>query len=103
MSKGFTPRRIRELEPRVTEIAVQHLDTALQSDGFDYVDEFAGKLPMDVISELMGVPEPDRARIRALADGVMHRDEGVADVPQSAMQASARSDGLLRRHGRRAP
>jgi cytochrome P450 len=89
VSKGFTPRRIRELEPRVTEIAVQHLDTALQSDGFDYVDEFAGKLPMDVISELMGVPEPDRARIRALADGVMHRDEGVADVPASAMQASA--------------
>lgn len=89
VSKGFTPRRIRELEPRVTEIAVQHLETALQSDTFDYVDEFAGKLPMDVISELMGVPEPDRARIRALADGVMHRDEGVPDVPASAMQASA--------------
>ena len=89
VSKGFTPRRIRELEPRVTEIAVQHLETALQSDTFDYVDEFAGKLPMDVISELMGVPEPDQARIRALADGVMHRDEGVPDVPASAMQASA--------------
>lgn len=89
VSKGFTPRRIRELEPRVTEIAVQHLDTALQSDSFDYVDDFAGKLPMDVISELMGVPEPDRVRIRALADGVMHREDGVADVPQSAMQASA--------------
>ena len=89
VSKGFTPRRIRELEPRVTEIAVQHLDVALQSDSFDYVDEFAGKLPMDVISELMGVPEPDRARIRALADGVMHRDDGLADVPASAMQASA--------------
>ena len=89
VSKGFTPRRIRELEPRVTEIAVEHLDTALQSDSFDYVDEFAGKLPMDVISELMGVPKPDRARIRALADGVMHRDEGLSDVPASAMQASA--------------
>ncbi len=89
VSKGFTPRRIRELEPRVTEIAVQHLDTALQSDSFDYIDEFAGKLPMDVISELMGVPEPDRARIRALADGVMHREDGLADVPASAMQASA--------------
>lgn len=89
VSKGFTPRRIRELEPRVTEIAVQHLDAALQSDSFDYVDEFAGKLPMDVISELMGVPQPDRARIRALADGVMHREDGVSDVPGSAMQASA--------------
>ena len=43
----------------------------------DYVDEFAGKLPMDVISELMGVPEKDRDQVRAWADGVMHRDEGV--------------------------
>ncbi|BBX34280.1 cytochrome P450 [Mycolicibacterium mageritense DSM 44476 = CIP 104973] len=89
VSKGFTPRRIRELEGRVTEIAVQHLDAALQHETFDYVDEFAGKLPMDVISELMGVPDEDRVRIRALADGVMHREDGVADVPASAMQASA--------------
>jgi cytochrome P450 len=89
VSKGFTPRRIRELEGRVTEIAVQHLDAALEHESFDYVDEFAGKLPMDVISELMGVPGEDRVRIRALADRVMHREDGVADVPASAMQASA--------------
>ncbi|MCX8560133.1 cytochrome P450 [Mycolicibacterium mucogenicum] len=88
VSKGFTPRRIRELEARVTEIAVQHLDEALQQNTFDYVDDFAGKLPMDVISELMGVPQEDRVRIRALADGVMHREDGTADVPASAMAAS---------------
>ena len=88
VSKGFTPRRIRELEPRVTEIAVQHLDTALQSDTFDYVDDFAGKLPMDVISELMGVPQPDRGQVRAWADAVMHRDDGVTDVPAAAVEAS---------------
>jgi cytochrome P450 len=88
VSKGFTPRRIRELEPRVRELAKTHLEAALQSESFDFIAEFAGKLPMDVISELMGVPEPDRPRIRALADGVLHREEGLADVPQSAVQAS---------------
>ena len=96
VSKGFTPRRIRELEPRVTELAVQHLDAMLEkaasgpigSATVDYVAEFAGKLPMDVISELMGVPEPDRDRIRAMADGVMHREDGVNDVPASAIEAS---------------
>ena len=60
VSKGFTPRRIRELEPRVTELAVQHLDAMLErarsGETVDFVAEFAGKLPMDVISELMGVP-----------------------------------------------
>jgi cytochrome P450 len=91
VSKGFTPRRIRELEPRVTELAVKHLDAlmAQAADGtVDYVAEFAGKLPMDVISELMGVPESDRDRIRALADGVMHREDGVNDVPAEAIEAS---------------
>ncbi|KKF02851.1 cytochrome P450 [Mycolicibacterium obuense] len=92
VSKGFTPRRIRELEPRVTEIAVRHLDTMLEKaaggEAVDYVDEFAGKLPMDVISELMGVPEADRTQVRAWADGVMHRDEGVTDVPPAAVEAS---------------
>ncbi|MFB1294718.1 cytochrome P450 [Mycobacterium sp. pW049] len=92
VSKGFTPRRIRELEPRVTEIAVQHLDSMLEQarDGatVDYVDEFAGKLPMDVISELMGVPQADRVQVRAWADAVMHREEGVTDVPDSAIEAS---------------
>ena len=91
VSKGFTPRRIRELEPRVTEIAVHHLDTMLEkaeAGTVDYVDEFAGKLPMDVISELMGVPEPDRDQVRAWADAVMHREDGVTDVPPAAIEAS---------------
>lgn len=92
VSKGFTPRRIRELEPRVTEIAVAHLDVMVEKasggETVDYVDEFAGKLPMDVISELMGVPEPDRDTVRAWADGVMHREEGVTDVPPEAIEAS---------------
>ena len=91
VSKGFTPRRIRELESRVTEIAIAHLDTMMDKSAegtVDYVNEFAGKLPMDVISELMGVPQPDRDQVRSWADGVMHRDEGVTDVPASAVEAS---------------
>ncbi|ALR10990.1 cytochrome P450 [Mycobacteroides saopaulense] len=91
VSKGFTPRRIRELEDQVVALARTHLERALAnaSDGsFDFIAEYAGKLPMDVISELMGVPEADRTRIRELADGVMHREDGLADVPPEAIQAS---------------
>ncbi len=65
------------------------LDKAAAGETVDYVDEFAGKLPMDVISELMGgVPEADRVQVRAWADGVMHREEGVTDVPPEAVEAS---------------
>ncbi|WP_313673739.1 cytochrome P450 [Mycolicibacterium sp.] len=88
VSKGFTPRRIRELEPRVLELTHRHLDIALESESFDYIGEFAGQLPMDVISELVGVPAEDRQRLRTLADAVMHREDGVTDVPTSALAAA---------------
>jgi cytochrome P450 len=88
VSRGFTPRRVAELEDRVTELTRQHLDTALARKEFDLIGEFAGKLPMDVISELLGVPVADRDRLRALADAVMHRADGVLDVPPSAVEAA---------------
>ena len=91
VSKGFTPRRIRELEPRVTEIARQHLDTMVEkatSGAVDYVDEFAGKLPMDVISELMGVPDPDRAQVRAWADSMSPKSAAIDSKPMLPRLAS---------------
>ena len=88
VSKGFTPRRIRELEGRVLQLTREHLETALDSDSFDYITEFAAKLPMDVISELVGVPPEDRQHLRVLADTVMHREDGVTDVPQAALVAA---------------
>lgn len=88
VSRGFTPRRVNELEGRILELTDRYLDPAIASGEFDAITEFAGKLPMDVISELMGVPEPDRAELRRLADLVVHREDGVQDVPEAAMGAS---------------
>ncbi|WP_244211061.1 cytochrome P450 [Amycolatopsis kentuckyensis] len=88
VSRGFTARRVQQLEERVRELTRQHLDAVLDAEEFDFVGAFAAKLPMDVISELLGVPPADRDRLRALADAVMHRAEGVLDVPPSAVEAS---------------
>jgi cytochrome P450 len=88
VSKGFTPRRVKELEPQILRITRTHLDRALEQGEFDWIGAFAGKLPMDVISELMGVPEADRDEIRRLADLVVHREDGVRDVPQEGMEAA---------------
>ena len=88
VSRGFTPRRVAELDGRILELTKQHLIPALGAGEFDWITEVAGKLPMDVISELMGVPEPDRAELRRKADLVVHREAGVLDVPQPAVEAS---------------
>ncbi|WP_027499383.1 cytochrome P450 [Rhodococcus sp. UNC363MFTsu5.1] len=96
VSRGFTPRRVAELEGRILELTDQHLEPALAAGEFDWIAEVAGKLPMDVISELMGVPEPDRAELRRMADLVVHREDGVQDVPQAAVESSISLMGYYR-------
>lgn len=88
VSKGFTPRRVGELEQSIRELARRRLDAALQQAEFDFVADFAGLLPMDVICELIGVPEPDREKLRRLADTVVHREDGLFDVPRAGMEAA---------------
>lgn len=88
VSRGFTPRRVAELEPRIRAIATSYIDTALEQGSFDFIAGLAGKLPMDVISELVGVPDADRAELRRLSDLLVHREEGVTDVPQAGMEAA---------------
>jgi cytochrome P450 len=88
VSKGFTPRRVRDLERRIRDLTVEHLDKCLASDEFDFVADFAGLLPMDVISETIGVPAADREMLRRLSDIVVHREDGLFDVPRAGMEAA---------------
>jgi len=57
----FTGRRMKQLEPRITEIVHTHLD-AMQRSGAprDLVADFALPIPSLVICELLGVPYGDR-------------------------------------------
>jgi cytochrome P450 len=88
VGKTFTPRRVAAMEDRIREIALEHLAPALEAGTFDFVSDFAGRLPMDVISELVGVPAGDRTEVRRLADQLMHREEGMNDIPQEGMEAA---------------
>ena len=88
VSRGFTPRRVLELEPRIRELTRRYLDDALQSGSFDFIGDLAGRLPMDVISELLGVPESDRDEVRQKADLLVHRGEGETDVPAAGVEAA---------------
>lgn len=88
VSRAFTPRRVNDLEPHILELTRAHLEPALERGEFDFVADFAGKLPMDVMSEMLGVPLADRVEVRRLADLLVHREEGVYDVPQSGMEAA---------------
>ena len=95
VSRGFTPRRIADLEPRIRELATHYIDRFIEEGSCDFIADFAGKLPMDVVSEMLGVPEADRPKLREWADGVVHREDGVTDLPASAVAASANIIGYF--------
>lgn len=106
VSRGFTPRRVSELEPRIRELTRQHLGVALAAGTFDFIGDLAGKLPMDVISELVGVPVVDRDELRRLSDLLVHREEGMDDVPPAGVEAAFAlvayyADMLAQRRARR--
>ena len=88
VARGFTPRRVLDLAPRIRELTDHYLEPALERGTFDLIADVAGKLPMDVISELIGVPEADRVELRRLADLLVHREEGVHDVPPAGIEAA---------------
>jgi cytochrome P450 len=88
VSRGFTPKRVAEMEPRIRELCTVHLEPALAEGEFDWITDFAGRFPMDVISELLGVPPADRDELRRLADLLVHREHGLRDVPKVGFEAS---------------
>ncbi len=88
VGKGFTPTKVAAMTESIRAITSEHLGPALECRSFDFIADFAGKVPMDVISELVGVPRVDRTEIRRLADLVVHREDGLLDIPPAGLQAA---------------
>ncbi|WP_223297288.1 cytochrome P450 [Catenulispora acidiphila] len=71
ISSVFTPRRVAALEPAI-EAAVESLldrlaETGANGAAVDLMNDFAYQLPVTVICDLLGIPQPDRETFRVLA------------------------------------
>jgi cytochrome P450 len=88
VARAFTPRRVAQMEDGIRALTVEHLVPALDGGDFDFVADLAGKVPMDVISEMLGVPKADRTDLRLKSDLLVHREEGVTDVPPAGVAAA---------------
>ncbi len=85
VTQAFTPRSVAGLSDRITSIANGLLDQAVQKGSMDIIDDLSYPLPVIVISELLGIPQEDRARFKAWSDAIVGASfEGGAN-PQAAM------------------
>jgi cytochrome P450 len=74
VTQTLTRRRIEELRPRITEIVEELLDALPAHAGpdgaVDLRQHFAVQVPMQVICELVGLPQEQRPQLRHLVDSI---------------------------------
>ncbi len=81
VSKAFTPRRIRDLEPRIREIAASLMAKARKSGKFEVMADLANPLPVMVISEMLGIAARDYENFKHWSDVVVESDMIPPGVP----------------------
>jgi len=85
VSKAFTPRRVRELEPRIREITADLLSHANGSSEVEAMATLANPLPVIVIAELLGVSAADHAQFKQWSnDMISSFGQDVAAGPSPA-------------------
>src|SRR3954466_9274142 len=68
IARRFTPRAVQVWEEAVRTVTDRVLDTALQTDEFDFVAEIASEIPMQVFAEILGIPQEERRGIIDIGD-----------------------------------
>src|SRR6201986_1429097 len=61
-SRGFTPRQVEAVEPKVREFVVERIEGLRSNGGGDIVTELFKPLPSMVVAHYLGVPEEDWAQ-----------------------------------------
>jgi cytochrome P450 len=104
VNRAFTPRRVAALDGRVRELCAEFLEPRRGSAGFDYVEDFAAKIPTMVIGALLGVPSEDQDQLRQWGDVMMRFEaEGVSAEKIEAIEHFSAYMEAMVEDRRRAP
>lgn len=89
VAAAFSRGHVERLRPRIEAFAIGLLD-AVDPTGFDAIADFAEPLPVAMIAELLGVPEPDRWALRPWSQAIvaMYEVRRSAEAEARALQAS---------------
>jgi cytochrome P450 len=87
VSRLFTPRAVSRIEPQIRDLFSQVTKSVSGEPRFDFMRDYAHKLPIRVIGMLLGLPESDHAQLQA----VFHRNmnQNTADTEGSALDGIA--------------
>ena len=84
VSRDFTPRRIREMEPRIRELTNMLLDKVKERGDFEVMRDLANPLPVMVIAEMLGVEPELYATFKRWSDAIVSGDNTLPGNPLPA-------------------
>jgi cytochrome P450 len=71
VSRGFTPRQVESVEPKVREYVIERVERIKSNGGGDIVGELFKPLPSMVVAHYLGVPEGDRDQFDGWTDAIV--------------------------------
>ncbi|CAN5294364.1 cytochrome P450 [soil metagenome] len=93
VNKVFTPRTIERQRQTVIE-QIERFLRAADPENFDIVQDFAALFPVEVITQMLGVPAELRQQVRLLLDKSLEREYGKVEMPAEGLQAGIET-GLM--------
>ncbi len=75
VSKGFTPRVVAQLEEQIKTRAERIVDEVCERGECEFVEDVAAKLPLEIICEMIGLPESDWQRMFEISNTVVAFDD----------------------------
>jgi cytochrome P450 len=71
VARGFTPRQVEAVEPKVREFVVERIERLRANGGGDIVTDLFKPLPSMVVAHYLGVPEADRAQFDGWTEAIV--------------------------------
>ncbi len=82
LAHAFTPKKLAEMEPLISGIVDELLDDLEGAGDVDFVKAFAMRLPTEVISFMLGVPESHRHKLRGYSLAILGALDPVVSQPR---------------------
>lgn len=89
VSRGFTPRQVEAVEPKVREFVVERLEGLRSNGGGDIVTELFKPLPSMVVAHYLGVPEADRDQFDGWTEAIVAANSSAGGITAAMGTAGA--------------
>jgi cytochrome P450 len=89
LAPAFTPRALKALQPRVETLVDRLLDEAAAHGGIDLIDDFASAIPVQLIGDMLSVPQDQRGPLRGWSLAILGALEPVLTPDQFSRGVTA--------------